>query len=181
MLSIASRCGWIVATGLGLGLSPIAPATVGSLGALLVYKILPLDGNSGGFFILCTLGFFLGIWACQTMVTESDHDPKTAVWDEVAGMWITCLLLPKTLPWFAAALMVTLHRSGRGCEGVGFPSVHSRRAGAEYCYSVQCLRTRICGSLRAPHMKGLGSCVTLGEIKGGLKNVCLGFWKTKSM
>ena len=106
MLSIASRCGWIVATGLGLGLAPIAPATVGSLGALLVYKILPLDGNSGGFFILCTLGFFLGIWACQTMITESDHDPKTAVWDEVVGMWITCLLLPKTLPWLAAAFVV---------------------------------------------------------------------------
>ena len=106
MLSVSSRCGWIVATGLGLGLSPIAPATVGSLGALLVYKILPLDGNSGGFFILCTLGFFLGIWACQTMITESDHDPKTAVWDEVAGMWITCLLLPKTLPWLAAAFVV---------------------------------------------------------------------------
>ena len=106
MLSIASRCGWSVATGLGLGLSPIAPATVGSLGALLVYKILPLDGNSGGFFILCTLGFFLGIWACQTMITESDHDPKEAVWDEVAGMWITCLLLPKTLPWLIVAFVM---------------------------------------------------------------------------
>ena len=106
MLSIASRCGWIVATGLGLGLAPIAPATVGSLGALLGYSISPLDGDSAGFFILCTLGFFLGIWACQTMITESDHDPKTAVWDEVVGMWITCLLLPKTLPWLAAAFVV---------------------------------------------------------------------------
>ena len=106
MLSISSRCGWIVATGLGLGLAPIAPATVGSLGALLVYSISPLDGDSAGFVILCAIGFFLGIWACQTMITESDHDPKTAVWDEVAGMWITCLLLPKTLPWLAAAFVV---------------------------------------------------------------------------
>ncbi|MEC8909441.1 MAG: phosphatidylglycerophosphatase A, partial [Chloroflexota bacterium] len=36
----------------------------------------------------------------------ADHDPKRAVWDEVAGMWITCLLLPKTLPWLAAAFLV---------------------------------------------------------------------------
>ena len=91
---------------MGIGLAPIAPATVSSLAALMVYKLSPLDGDSIGFFILCSLGFLIGIWACQTMVTVSDHDPKSAVWDEVAGMWITCLLLPKTLPWLAAAFVV---------------------------------------------------------------------------
>ena len=91
---------------MGIGLAPIAPATVASLAALMVYKLSPLDGDSIGFFILCSLGFLIGIWACQTMVTVSDHDPKSAVWDEVAGMWITCLLLPKTLPWLVAAFVV---------------------------------------------------------------------------
>ena len=106
MSGFMSRCGLVVGTGIGLGLAPIAPATVASLAALLLYSFSPLDGNSTGFFILCTLGFLLGIWACQTMVTASDQDPKTAVWDEVAGMWITCLLLPKTLPWLVSAFLV---------------------------------------------------------------------------
>ena len=40
------------------------------------------------------------------MITPSDDDPNSAVWDEVVGMWITCILLPKTLPWLAAAFIV---------------------------------------------------------------------------
>ena len=31
--------------------------------------------------------------------------PKEAVWDEFIGMWATCVLLPKTLPWLAAAFI----------------------------------------------------------------------------
>ena len=106
MASFINRAGWVVGTGIGLGLAPIAPATVASLAAVLVYSLSPLKGDSTGFFLLCILGFLLGIWACHTMITESDHDPQRAVWDEVIGMWITCLLLPKTLPWIAAAFVV---------------------------------------------------------------------------
>ncbi|MEC9013286.1 MAG: phosphatidylglycerophosphatase A [Chloroflexota bacterium] len=106
MASFINRIGWVVGTGIGLGLAPIAPATVASLAAVLVYSLSPLKGDSTGFFLLCTLGFLLGIWACHTMITESDQDPQRAVWDEVIGMWITCLLLPKTLPWIAAAFVV---------------------------------------------------------------------------
>ncbi|PKB71710.1 MAG: hypothetical protein BZY87_04275 [SAR202 cluster bacterium Io17-Chloro-G6] len=93
-------------TGLGLGLAPIAPATVASLVAVLVYGFSPLAEDSVGFFLLCGLGFLAGIWACQTLITDDDHDPGRAVWDEFAGMWITCLLLPKTLAWLAAAFVV---------------------------------------------------------------------------
>ena len=106
MASFINRIGWVVGTGIGLGLAPIAPATVASLAAVLVYSLSPLNGDSTGFFLLCTLGFLLGIWACHTMITESDHDPQRAVRDEVIGMWSTCLLLPKTLPWIAAAFVV---------------------------------------------------------------------------
>ena len=106
MIGFMTRCGWIVGTGIGLGLAPFAPATVASLAALLVYKFLPFEGDSTGFLLLCTIGSLVGIWACHTMITESDHDPQRAVWDEVAGMWITCLFLPKTLPWLAAAFVV---------------------------------------------------------------------------
>ena len=93
-------------TGLGIGLAPIAPATVASLVAVLAYGFSPLEEDSAGFFLLCGLGFLAGIWACQTLITDEDPDPGRAVWDEFAGMWVTCLLLPKTLPWLAAAFVV---------------------------------------------------------------------------
>ncbi len=106
MAAIMSRAGWAMGTGMGLGLSPIAPATVASLVAVLIYGFSPLGEDSIGFFLLCVLGFLAGIWACQTLITPDDHDPNRAVWDEFAGMWFTCLLLPKTLPWLAAAFVV---------------------------------------------------------------------------
>ncbi len=106
MADIISRGGWAIGTGMGLGLAPIAPATVASLVAVLVYGLSPLDEDSIGFFLLCGFGFLTGIWACQTLITPTDHDPKRAVWDEFVGMWFTCLLLPKTLPWLVAAFVV---------------------------------------------------------------------------
>ena len=106
MASVLSRAGWTMGTGLGIGLAPIAPATVASLAAVLLYGFSPLDEDSISFFLLCGVGFLAGIWACHTLITEADNDPKRAVWDEFTGMWVTCLFLPKTLPWLAAAFVV---------------------------------------------------------------------------
>ena len=106
MATVLNRAGWALGTGLGIGLAPIAPATVASLAAVLVYGFSPLAEDSAGLFLLCGLGFLAGIWACHSLITDTDHDPKRAVWDEFAGMWITCLFLPKTLPWLAAAFFV---------------------------------------------------------------------------
>ena len=44
MASFINRIGWVVGTGIGLGLAPIAPATVASLAAVLVYSLSPLNG-----------------------------------------------------------------------------------------------------------------------------------------
>ena len=68
-------------TGMGIGLVPIAPATWASLAAVLLYGFSPLNEDSTGFFLLCGLGFLAGIWACQYLITDTDHDPKRAVWD----------------------------------------------------------------------------------------------------
>ncbi|MDA1127291.1 MAG: phosphatidylglycerophosphatase A [Chloroflexi bacterium] len=106
MPNILSRVGWGLSTGLGLGLAPFAPATVASLAAVLIYRFSPLEEDSAGLFLLCGLGFLAGIWACQTLITDQDHDPSRAVWDEFIGLWVTCLFLPKTLPWLAAAFVL---------------------------------------------------------------------------
>ncbi len=106
MAAVLSRTGWALGTGLGIGLAPIAPATVASLAAVLIYGFSPLKEDSAGFFLLCGLAFLAGIWACQTLITDTDHDPHRAVWDEFAGMWVTCLFLPKDFAWLAAAFVV---------------------------------------------------------------------------
>lgn len=104
-LSVLNRLGWLIGTGLGSGLFPIAPATAGSVVALLIYYFIPVDADSTILYLIIGVGFVVGIWATSTLITPTNHDPRQAVWDEFIGMWTTCLLLPKTLPWLAAAFV----------------------------------------------------------------------------
>lgn len=100
--------GRFIGLGFGTGLFPIAPGTVGSLAAAVIYYLIVLAVGAGEQFILAGLIIFslpLGVWATGLLVTEEDPDPGRAVWDEFLGMWITCLFLPPTLPWLAAALV----------------------------------------------------------------------------
>ncbi len=99
------RLAWLVGTGFGSGLSPVAPGTAGSLVALAIYLLLPISGDSFLFDLIILMGFPLGIWATGRLVTEEEKDPGRAVWDEFIGLWVTCLLLPKTWPWMAAAFL----------------------------------------------------------------------------
>jgi phosphatidylglycerophosphatase A len=94
-----------VATGLGCGLAPIAPGTVGSLVALIIYYYLPIAGDSVLLYALVGVGFLVGVAATGTLSHRSDPDPRRVVWDEFVGMWAACLLLPKSPPWLAAAFL----------------------------------------------------------------------------
>ncbi|MSQ05819.1 MAG: phosphatidylglycerophosphatase A [Dehalococcoidia bacterium] len=96
---------WLVATGLGSGLAPVAPATVASLLALGIYYFLPISGTSPVLYAMIVGGFALGVSATGYLVTDADPDPHRAVWDEFVGIWATCLWLPKELPWLAAAFV----------------------------------------------------------------------------
>ena len=98
-----ARFGWLIGSGLGSGLAPLAPGTVGSLLAILIYAFSPLDEDSIALFALIGVGFFVGIWATGSLTTSSDSDPRRAVFDEFVGVWVTCLFLPKTAAWLAAA------------------------------------------------------------------------------
>lgn len=98
--------GKFIGLGFGSGLSPVAPGTAGSLAAVVIYFLLSLVAGAFAPYILVALilaGIPLGIWATGLLVTEADPDPGRAVWDEFVGMWITCLFLPATIPWLAAA------------------------------------------------------------------------------
>lgn len=81
----------------GVGFFPMAPGTAGSaVGAFLFWFIgsLPLVIR-----ILVTVAvFFLGVWSGDVVEQHSEmRDPGYIVIDEVAGMWLTLLLLPHTL------------------------------------------------------------------------------------
>jgi phosphatidylglycerophosphatase A len=99
------RVAWVLGVGLGSGLVPVAPGTAGSLLALVIYFFLPISEGSAALYALVGAGFLAGIWATQSLTSPAEHDPRQAVWDEFVGMWATCLLLPKTIPWMAAAFL----------------------------------------------------------------------------
>ena len=101
------RLAWLVGTGFGSGLSPVAPGTAGSLVALAIYLLLPISGDSLELSLMILIGFPLGIWATGRLVTEEEKDPSRAVWDEFIGLWVTCLHLDKTnWAWMAAAFLL---------------------------------------------------------------------------
>ena len=105
MSDLPKRLAWLVGTGLGTGLAPVAPATAGSLVALVAYFLTPISEDSVGLYLAIGVGFLVGVWATGSLADPSEPDPHRAVWDEFVGMWATCLLLPKDISWMAAAFI----------------------------------------------------------------------------
>ncbi|MDH3351515.1 MAG: phosphatidylglycerophosphatase A [Gammaproteobacteria bacterium] len=96
----------ILAFGLGTGLAPFAPGTVGSLlGVLLAWLTLDLGLTTQ--IGLAVLLFVAGIWICgESSKRLGVHDHGGIVWDEVAGMFVTLLAAPATLrAWILGFLL----------------------------------------------------------------------------
>ena len=94
MLRHPSR--WI-ALGLGSGLSPWAPGTVGTLWAWLSFLVLDrwLGDLQWGLVLLAALA--LGVWACaRTAQDLGIADPGAIVWDEVVAFWLVLWLVMPT-------------------------------------------------------------------------------------
>lgn len=100
----------VIALGLGSGLSPWAPGTVGSLWAWLAFVVIDPWLTDPGWAMLLLLSFGLGVWACSRTgraLGVSDHGGM--VWDEVVAMWLVLWLTPvaasagATLAWQAGA------------------------------------------------------------------------------
>ncbi len=108
-----------IATGLGSGRWPfVAPATVGTLAALVVYWLLDSvafqpggpspngTGDSLWFFVLIAVTTAAGVWATGYIESADDHDPSRGVIDEWVGMWVTVAFLPVTWPWMLAGFFM---------------------------------------------------------------------------
>ncbi|MCI0706013.1 MAG: phosphatidylglycerophosphatase A [Ignavibacteriae bacterium] len=100
---------WLVklfASGLYSGFSPIASGTIGSVVGLALYYSIP--GFEALWVILpaIVVTFFLGVKASALMEKRYGHDPAEVTIDEVVGMWIALLLLPKDLVAISLAFFI---------------------------------------------------------------------------
>lgn len=118
-MSWSDRLAWLIGSGFGSGLSPLAPGTAGAAAAAGIYCVLMvLFPAESSFWTLVRLlilavmivsGIAVGVWATGRMSTDADPDPGSAVWDEFVGMWITLIptawaawdsILNLSTPWW---------------------------------------------------------------------------------
>jgi len=87
----------LLATGFGVGYSPIAPGTAGTLVAIPIYYFLS-DIPSPLYEITLMGFFFLSVWISENAEAffGKKDDPRIVI-DEVMGFLITMLWLPKTI------------------------------------------------------------------------------------
>lgn len=86
-----------LAFGLGLGFSPYAPGTFGTLLGVIIYVInyYTLTINLA---LLSFILFCIGIYICGKTARDINfHDHPGIVWDEVVGYLITMIFIPFSL------------------------------------------------------------------------------------
>ena len=89
-----NKLAYLWATYLGLGYSPKAPGTVGSLGTLPLAAAIAYFFGSGGILAAAAIIFFSGVWAThQVIKNQEEKDPSIVVIDETAGQLLTFALI----------------------------------------------------------------------------------------
>jgi phosphatidylglycerophosphatase A len=82
-----------------IGYSPVAPGTMGSLAAALVFFLIPPYFSSWLFATGLLMLFALAVWSAQRMAASQRPasgkvDPQEVVIDEVMGMAVTLAFVP---------------------------------------------------------------------------------------
>lgn len=102
---VLSHPAYLLACGFGSGLAPVAPGTVGTGCAVLVYlglQHLPF----GLYLVVVALAFVSGIRLCQVTARALDvHDHPAIVWDEFVGYWITMSFAPPGWSWMVIGFL----------------------------------------------------------------------------
>ncbi len=88
-----------LATGFGVGYSPIAPGTLGTLVAIPIYYFL--SEIPPPLYEITLVGFFfLSVWISENAERFfGKKDDQRIVVDEIVGFLITMLWVPKTVPF----------------------------------------------------------------------------------
>lgn len=99
------RLAFVIATWGGAGYAPVASGTVGSAVALVLLWLIPFTLTA----LALTLGLLVvgGLWAGGRVERAlGQKDPGIIVVDEVAGMTLSVLLLPRTIPVLLVAFFL---------------------------------------------------------------------------
>jgi phosphatidylglycerophosphatase A len=94
-----------LATGLGSGFFPIAPATFASaLVTLAAWLLLPEAPGPEALLVLVL--FPIAVWSAQVAEKRLGHDAHPIVIDEVVGQLIALWAVPRNARWMIAAFLL---------------------------------------------------------------------------
>jgi len=96
-----------IAFGGGVGLTPIAPGTAGTIIALPIYWYVVPWLDVAGFLALVAALFLIGVWACaRTGRALGVADHPAMVWDETVAFLAVLFFTPAGLLWQAGAFLL---------------------------------------------------------------------------
>lgn len=97
----------LVATVFGIGNLPKAPGTWGSLVALPAAWIIVTNFGITGLLISLVVVIPLGVWAASVYAVRTGTDDAGAVViDEVAGQWLTLVVVPPDLIYYLLGFLL---------------------------------------------------------------------------
>ena len=104
----------LITTGLGTGLFPYGPGTMGALFAVFVWYMTTLFFGYATWMtitLLLVLVFtFVGAWSSSIAERYWGEDPSRVVIDEVVGQWIALLAVPAAFSWWHVLAAFILFR-----------------------------------------------------------------------
>src|SRR5262249_41856267 len=94
-----------LATGLGSGFFPLAPATFASaLVTLVVWLVVPVSPVVEGLVALALVP--VAVWSAHQAEKRLGHDAHPIVVDEVLGQWIALWAVPRSALWMGAGFLL---------------------------------------------------------------------------
>lgn len=105
-LNLADKLKLFFATGFLTGYFPFASGTVASFLAVLIYLLIPGFEEPYILIFMILLFTVIGIFVSDFAEKIYGFDPSEVVIDEIVGMWITLLFVPKTFVITAIGFML---------------------------------------------------------------------------
>lgn len=97
----------LCATVFFVGLSPVAPGTVGTLAAIPLYYFFMSSLDPGSYMLVTIMFVMFAIFVSgRTAAAYGKEDPGEVVIDEVAGYFVTMAFLPPTWPSMIAGFLI---------------------------------------------------------------------------
>jgi phosphatidylglycerophosphatase A len=103
--SALDQIAFVIATGFGTGLAPIAPGTVASAATLAALWVV--SASALAIAVFAVVATIVGTWAADRAERLlGEKDPGAIVIDEVAGMALSLMLFPMTPAVLASAFVL---------------------------------------------------------------------------